>query len=561
MIDKLTVELIRNAAIFASEEMGVVLRNTAYSPNIRDRLDHTCAVLTPRGELVAQAEHIPVHIGSMAVGVRAVMRVIEREGMELGPGDVIITNDPYIAGTHLNDIMLLKPVYAEGRIVAMIANKAHHVDVGGVVPGSLGAASELIQEGLVIPPMKLVEAGELRRDVLKLISANVRTPKYLVGDIKAQLAALNVGERRIKELAAKYGVGALLKAWDEIISYSERYTRKMITESGVRGSFEAEDYIELSGGGEAVVKVRVTIGEGWVEADFTGSSEQVNEPVNAVYGVTVAATTYALKAVIDPDMPVNEGFFKAVEIKAPEGSIVNPKPPAPVGGGNTETSQRIADVVFKALAGAFPGRVPAASCGTMTNVMVGGYSESRGYWAFYETVACGQGARPGMDGVDGVHTNMTNTLNTPIEVMESEYPILFTKYELRPDSGGPGRWRGGLGVTRAFKLLEGTATATILAERCKRKSWGLKGGGEGAPAEHLLVRSDGSVERLSCKSTVTLNPGDMLVINTPGGGGYGDPCLRDRSLLTRDLFDGKITLESAVKDYCLDAESLEGVSW
>ncbi len=560
MPDRLTVELVRNAAIFISEEMGVVLRNTAYSPNIRDRLDHTCAVLTPMGELVAQAEHIPVHIGSMAVGVRAVMRELERDGVELGPGDVVVTNDPYIAGTHLNDLMLLKPVYEGSKAVAIVANKAHHVDVGGAVPGSLGGARELIQEGIVIPPVKLVESGELRRDVLRIISANVRTPKYFMGDIKAQLAALNVGERRIKELARRYGVKAVLEAREDILSYSERYARRRIAESGARGSDEATDYLELSSGGEAVIKVKVTLGDGWVEADFTGTSRQVDEPLNAVYGVTVAATTFALKAVLDPEMPVNEGFFRAVSIRAPAGSIVNPTPPAPVGGGNTETSQRIADVVFRALSKAFPGRVPAASCGTMTNVMVGGYSEEHGYWAFYETVACGQGARPGMDGVDRVHTNMTNTLNTPIEVMEAEYPVLFLKYELRSDSGGPGRWRGGLGVTRAFKLLKGTAVATILAERCNRRPWGLKGGREGAPAEHLLVRGDGSVERLGCKSTVQLRAGDSLFINTPGGGGYGDPCLRDMELILRDVQEGKVSLESAERDYCLN-EKHAGPEW
>jgi len=383
------------------------------------------------------------------------MEWLEREGVSLEEGDVVVVNDPYIAGTHLNDVTLLKPVYARGRLVAIVANKAHHVDVGGSVPGSLGGrVSELIQEGIVVPPTKIVERGKLRRDILKLLEANVRTPEYLKGDLKAQIAALNVGERRILELVDKYGVNLVLEAWEEILGYTEEYTRRRILELGRFGEYTAEDYMELDRG-LARISARVSIGRGWVTVDFEGSSPQVEAPVNAVYGVTVAATTFALKSVIDPDMPVNHGFFRVVSIRAPEGSIVNPRRPAPVSGGNTETSQRIADVVFKALAQAFPDRVPAASCGTMTNIMIGGLRGDGSSWAFYETVGCGSGARPSGDGVDGVHTNMTNTLNTPIERLEREYPILFVKYELRPDSEGPGMYRGGLGIVRAFKLREG----------------------------------------------------------------------------------------------------------
>jgi len=495
VVDKLTVEVIRNAAVFASEEMGVVLRDTAYSPNIKDRLDHTCAVLTPGGELVAQAEHIPVHIGSMAVGVRATVSWLRERGVGLGPGDVVLVNDPYLSGTHLNDITMLKPVYYDGVLVAILANKAHHVDVGGLVPGSLGGgARELLQEGIVIPPVKLVEAGETRWDIVELLAANVRTPDYLRGDLRAQLAALIVGEARVRELASRYGPETLLDAWREILDYTERYTRNRIRGLGVEGSWTGEDYMEL---GDRDVKVRatLTIRGGTVTVDFTGTSPQVEEPINAVYGVTVAATSFALKSIIDPDMPVNHGFYRPVRILAPEGSLVNPRKPAPVSAGNTETSQRIADVVFRALAQALPGRVPAASCGTMTNVMVGG-SYERGSWAFYETIGCGSGGRPVGDGVDGVHTNMTNTLNTPIERLEREYPVLFQRYELRSDSEGPGTWRGGLGLVRAFTLTRGRATLTIAAERCRHRPWGLEGGRPGEPSLHMVVRADGRVERL-----------------------------------------------------------------
>lgn len=555
-MDKLTIEVIRNAVVYASDEMGVVLRNTAYSPNIKDRLDHTCAIYTPGGELVAQAEHIPVHIGSMAVGVGRLLAYLEGHSMGLEPGDVVMVNDPYIAGTHLNDVMLLKPVYHEGVMVALLANKAHHVDIGGSTPGSMGGGSgELIGEGIVIPPVKLARRGELQRDVIEIVKSNVRTPSYLEGDLKAQLASLNVGEKRLLELSGKYGPLTLLEAWGEILDYTERYTRRTLEALEARGRWTGEEYLELSNG-EAVIRVAVEFKGDSATVDFNGTSPQVEEPVNAVYGVTVAATVYALKTLVDPDLPVNHGFFRAVEITAPDGSLVNPRYGAPVGGGNTETSQRIVDAIYKALSPALPGRVPAASCGTMTNVMVGG-SAGGVRWAFYETVACGQGARPSLDGVDGVHTNMTNTMNTPIERMEADYPLLFVKYELRPDSEGPGEYRGGLGVTRAFTLRRGTATLTVIAERCRRRPWGAAGGGEAMPADHYVVKSDGSVVKLGCRGTVRLGEGDTVYINTPGGGGYGDPCIRSRELVERDLMDGKITRGRAAAAYCYHSSTAE----
>ena len=548
-MDKLTVEVIRNAAVYASEEMGVVLRRTAYSPNIRDRLDYTCAVLTPAGDLVAQAEHIPVHIGSMSIGIKQVAGWLSERGVSLAPGDVVLTNDPYLSGTHLNDVTVLKPVYHNGELVAIVANKAHHVDVGGAVPGSIGGpARSLLEEGLVVPPVKIVKAGRVDEEILEVLKSNVRTPRFLEGDLRAQLASLTVGERRIRELAVKYGPRQLLEAWSVILDYSERYARSRIRSLGVEGSWTSEDYLELDGG-EARIRAELTVKDGNVTVDYTGSSPQVDEPLNAVYGVTVAATVFALKAVVDPDMPVNQGFFRAVRIVAPEGSIVNPRRGAPVSGGNVETSQRIADVVFRALAQALPGRVPAASCGTMTNVMIGGGGPSEP-WAFYETIGCGQGARPGKDGMDGVQTNMTNTLNTPIERLEAEYPILFRRYGLRPDSEGPGEYRGGLGITRAFTLTRGRATLTIMAERCRRRPWGLQGGLPGEPSHHYIVRRDGSVETLPCKATVTIEEGDTVYINTPGGGGLGDPCKRDPQLVERDLEEGKITRERARVNYC-----------
>ena len=531
-------DVIMSAAVYAAEEMGVVLRRTSYSPNIRDRLDFSCAVLAPWGELVAQAEHIPVHLGSMAVGLRNAVAEMERLGMELEPGDIVAVNDPYIAGTHLNDVMLIKPVYSGGRLVAYVANKAHHVDVGGQVPGSVGGnVEELVQEGFRLPVVKIAERGRPRDDIIRIFKANVRTPHYVEADLKAQIASLNVGERMVARLAEKYGAEALLEAWREILVYTERYARRAVEELGVEGEAEAEDYLEPPGEGLARIRARVAASSsrGRVEVDYTGTDRQLEAPLNAVYGVTVAATLYALKAVIDPGMPMNGGFERVISITAPRGTLVNPEPPAPVSAGNTETSQRIADVVFLALSRLLPGRVPAASCGSMNNLSVGGSG-----WAFYETIACGSGARPTMDGVDGVHTNMTNTLNTPIEVLEREYPVLFTAYRLRPDSGGPGRYRGGLGVERRFKVLEDGVRATITGERVKTRPWGLEGGLPGAPAEYLVVRADGTVERLPSKATVKLGRGDEIAIRTPGGGGYGPPEERPVELVERDLVEGRI---------------------
>jgi N-methylhydantoinase B len=540
MVDKVTVEVIENAAIYASEEMGVVLRNTAYSPNIKDRLDHSCAILDPDGNLVAQAEHIPVHLGSMSVGVKNAFNYLEENDITLDPGDVVLVNDPYIAGTHLNDLLLLKPVYYKGEMVAIVANKAHHVDVGGTVPGSIGGGvEELIQEGVIIPPMKIVRSGEFSRDLLRLIEANVRTPDYFRGDLKAQIAALNVGGKRVIELAAKYGPKTLMESWREILGYTEMYTRRVIEELGVSGSYEATDYMEA---GEELVNITVKLvfGKDSLTIDYMGTHRQVKYPINAVYGVTVSSTSFALKTILDPVMPMNQGFLNIVKIHAPRGSLVNPVKPAPVSGGNVETSQRIADVVYKARSKALPDKVPAASCGTMSNIAIGG-SGSGKPWAFYETIACGSGGRPCCDGVDAVQTNMTNTLNTPIELLEREYPILFKEYSIRPGSGGAGMYRGGNGVIRAFTVLEDNVRLTVTGERVKTRPWGLHGGEPGEPAVYAVERRDGRLDKLPSKGTTLLSAGDTVIVKTPGGGGYGDPCKRDHRLVERDVVEGKVT--------------------
>lgn len=546
------LEIIVNAAIYTAEEMGIVLRNTSYSPNIKDRLDFSCAILDPQGNLVAQAEHIPVHLGSMAVGARNTLAEMARLDLSIDEGDIIIVNDPYLSGTHLNDIMLFKPVYDNrGNMVAILANKAHHVDVGGTVKGSVGGnVEELVQEGINLPPLKLVEKGELRRDIIRILENNVRTPDYLRGDLKAQIASLNTGERRLRELLDKYGTRTLLDAWEWALDYTEAYTRSIFRDLTPRvRSSRATDYMELPSRGLVPIQATIELGEGGVRVDFTGTSRQVEAPVNAVYGVTVSATLFALKSALDPEMPMNHGFERLVEIKAPQGTLVNPVKPAPVSAGNTETSQRIADVVLRALAEMLPERVPAASTGSMNNLTVGGVSEGRS-WAFYETIGGGSGGRPVGDGVDGVHTNMTNTLNTPIEVLETEYPILFTRYSLRVDSEGPGEHRGGLGLVRSFKVLDDGVVVTITGERVETRPYGLEGGRPGEPARYVVRRRDGGEEVLPSKATVKLARGDEVVIMTAGGGGYGDPCKRDRALIEKDLREGRITLDRAKREYC-----------
>ncbi len=546
-VDPVTVEVIRNSSSYIAEEMGIVLRNAAYSPNIRDRMDHSCAILLENGEMIAQAEHIPVHLGSMAVGVKNTIDYLQRSSIGLEEGDIIVLNDPYIAGTHLNDVTMIKPLFYEGKIYGYVANKAHHVDVGGMVPGSIsGNARELIQEGLVIPPMKIVRKGHLDVSVLNLILSNVRVPRYTRGDLKAQIAALNVGERRLRDLIEKYGPETVIEAWNKTIEYTANYLRGKLREVPP-GLYMAEDYMEADDR-LLTIRVKLQVSKESLRVDFTETDEQVDMPINAVYGVTVAATSYAIKAALDPDLPMNYGFFKVVRIETKEGTLVHPKKPAPVAAGNVETSQRIAETVLKALAEPLRGRIPAASHGSMNNVMVGGIHEGRS-WAFYETVGGGMGARPGKDGVDGVHTHMTNTMNTPIEVIERECPVLFIEYSLRKDSGGPGQYRGGLGITRAFKVLSEEAILSIATERVKLKPWGLEGGLDGASGRHYVVRSNGDIVELRAKDTVELGRGDTVYINTPGGGGYGKPELRDPELVREDLLDEKISPEAALKYY------------
>jgi N-methylhydantoinase B/oxoprolinase/acetone carboxylase alpha subunit len=491
-----------------ADEMGAVLRRAAFSPNIKERADCSAALFTADGDLLVQAEHIPVHLGSMPASVRA---AIDGVG-DPGPDAHVVVNDPFAGGTHLNDITIVTPCHVDGRLVGWAANRAHHADVGGAAPGSMPAdAVEIQQEGLRIPPAVLT-AG-LRATLL----ANSRTPTERAGDLDAQIGANVVGVTRLAELiAAGAPVG-------EVIAYGER-RMAVALEAVPDGSWMSADAMDSAGPAswqQHPVRIVVTLtkASGILTFDFTGTDPQQAGNVNAVEAVTVSAVAFAVRSVVDPTIPANAGSLRAVRVVAPPGSVVAALPPAAVAAGNVEVSQRVADVCLRALAEALPGRVAAAGQGTMNNVIVGGSG-----WVYYETVAGGQGARPGRDGMSGVHTAMTNTLNTPIEALERAYPMRVRRLRLRSGSGGAGRWRGGDGIERDLEVLE-DVTLSLITERRASAPWGLDGGAPGATGENWLLPGgdEDAAERLTDKVTRRLSAGDILRLRTPGGGGYGAP--------------------------------------
>jgi N-methylhydantoinase B len=526
-VDPITVEVIKNSLVYASEEMGIAVRNSAYSPNIKDRLDHSCAIFDAKARLIAQAEHIPVHLGSLPWGLRATLATIEGMGMAMRPGDMWVVNDPYISGTHLNDVTVIRPIFVrcndEPRLVGYSASKAHHTDVGGSVPGSMSAdAEELFGEGLVIAPVRLMRDDVVQPEILNLVRSNSRNPHARSGDLKAQIAGSITGERRVLGLVDAYGLETFEAALERILDESERALRAQLA-TFRPGRYYFEDAMEdLRGEPSVWIRVALTVENGSVALDYTGTSEQVRFPINAVYGVTLSGVYYVVRALTDPNIPMNEGCFRPISVYVPEGCFLNPRRPAPVSGGNVETSMRNADTVLRAFAEAAPERVPAASGGTMSNVVVGGVDARGEAWTFYETNGCGMGARPTADGIDGIQAHMTNTLNTPIEAIERYLPIRLTRYEFAEHTGGEGLHRGGNGLIRSWKLLEGSGRVSLLAERHTLHAQGLRGGGDGACGEHWLIR-DGERQRLGGKVSVPLKAGDEIVVQTPGGGAWGEP--------------------------------------
>jgi N-methylhydantoinase B len=511
VIDPVTLEVARNRFAAVADEMGVVLRRTSLSPNIKERADCSAAVFTTDGEMLAQAEHIPVHLGSMPASVRACL-----DRFDPVPGAQYAVNDPFEGGTHLNDLTIVAPVFVAGRHVAWVGNRAHHADVGGEAPGSMPAnATRLQQEGHIVSPIVAVRDGNWSSEFLDPFLAASRTPWERRGDLDGQMGANAVAARRLTELVEREGVERFTEVSTALLDYGERRMMAALADLP-DGVYEFEDYME-HGTSNVAIRVRVVVDGKTLLADFSASDPQVESNFNAVEAVTRSCLYYAVRVATDPTIPASGGSYRPISLHVTPGTIVDAVAPAAVAAGNVETSQRIADVLLGALAQAAPDRVPAASQGTMNNVLIGNDE-----FAYYETVAGGQGARPYRDGQSGIQTGMTNTQNTPIESLHTHYPFRVTAYTLRRDSGGSGRYRGGDGIRREIEF-DAAATLSLMGERRRNSPWGLAGGEPGASGEDWLVHAGGDRERLPGKTTVEVSPGDRLVVLTPGGGGWGAP--------------------------------------
>ena len=535
-LDRITVEVIGSMLLSIAEEMGEALIKASYSSNIKERQDCSTAIFNLKGEVIAQAEHIPMHLGSL---IMIVQEVLKRYPVShLRAGDVFIGNDPYTGGsTHLPDITVASPVFHRGEPVGFVANIAHHAD------GSARETRSIWDEGLRIPPIRVVEAGALREDVMELLLLNFRLPRERRGDFRAQFAANRIGAERLTALLDRYGRPTCLAAMDELLAYGERKIRAALR-SVSDGVYAFEDWMDDDGlGGPPVpIRVRITVAGDGVTLDFAGTGAQVTGDINVVYLALVATVYYALKALLDPTIPANGGFYRAIRVEAPAGSIVNAQPPAPVAW-RTQTCQRIADVVFGALAPALPGKVIAATNGANSAWVFSGMNPRTGqYYVYLETIGGGSGARAGKDGLDGVQVHITNTSNLPVECLEMEYPLLVEEYGLVPDSGGPGRSRGGLGLRRAIRVLGGEATFLGTLDRGRFAPWGLFGGRDGGKGTLALNAGTPGERALGSKvAGRRLVAGDAVTIVTPGAGGYGPPAERDPGLVAQDLREGKIS--------------------
>ncbi|HEY9283083.1 MAG TPA: hydantoinase B/oxoprolinase family protein [Pyrinomonadaceae bacterium] len=548
--DPVTLEIYRALYTSVAEEMGVSLRRTAFSPNIKERRDYSCAVFDSAGRVVAQGDHMPVHLGSMPMAVAAALAATE-----IGPGDVVALNDPFAGGTHLPDVTLVAGVFAAGAEgkgergrgsvrshrsdsragengsgtaragrspLFFVANRAHHADIGGGSPGSMGMAVDVYGEGLRIPPVKIVRAGSADESLMRVLLANVRGAGERRADFEAQIGSLKTGASRLLEIVERSGAREAAVYAGHLIEYSSRMMRAVVR--GIPdGVYEAEDWLDGDGVKAETLRLRarVTVRGARARVDFAGSAPQVQGPLNAVEAITVSAVSYVFRCLLGADeVPASAGLMEPIEVVAPAGTIVNALPPAAVAGGNVETSQRIVDVLFRALARAVPEKIPAASQGTMNNLTVGGVDQDGREFAYYETVAGGMGARPGRDGMSAVHTHMTNSLNTPAEALEYAYPLRVRRYAVRRNSGGRGGTRGGDGIIREIETLA-PARASLLADRRATRPYGLAGGDEGRAGRDSILRREGGVERIEAKGSWDLRPGDRVRIETPGGGGHG----------------------------------------
>lgn len=521
-VDPVTLAVFQNAMTSIAEEMGAALRRSSLSPNIKERRDYSCAIFDDEGRVIAMGDHMPVHLGSMPMSVASAIRAVP-----MNPGDIVVLNDPYAGGTHLPDITMVMPVFrsTENRASFYVSTRAHHSDVGGMFPGSMGPAREIFQEGIRIPPTRIVQSGAIQTDVLRLILLNVRTPVEREGDLAAQMGACRIGEQRLHQLCERFAPEYLRNLCDELLDYSERLVRAELR-SLPGGKYLAEDFLDNDGVSSDPIKIAVTLCvdpvSGTIEIDFSGTSNQVEGSVNAVRAITLSACLYVLRCLLPSGSPTTAGTLRPLRLVTPRGAVVDAEPPAAVAGGNVETSQRIVDTILRALAQAAPDRIPAASAGTMSNLTIGGVDpRTRSPFTYYETIAGGMGAGEFRGGASGVHTHMTNSLNTPIEALEFAYPLRMKRYGYRPVSGGDGIFRGGDGLIREFELLC-DSQVTLLCDRQVFRPYGLEGGSAGEPGRvTVLPQGQSAPTPLPGKSSQYLAAGTVLRIETPGGGGWG----------------------------------------
>ena len=526
------IEVFNHLFTSVAEEMGVAVQQSAYSPNIKERLDHSCAIFDRSGKMLAQAAHIPVHLGSMPASVTAAIESYEKAQPSLG--DVLILNDPYMGGTHLPDITTVSPVFVGRKSSSShwgwVATRAHHADIGGMAPGSMPPSTELFHEGLVIPPLKLVDAGILDTQLVEIICRNVRTPEERLGDLSAQIASHQIGERRISALADRYGPQTLTEKAKTLLEYTQRLAQSRLKRIP-NGVYSFSDFLDDDGldGEAAQISLVLSVDNGRLHFDFSGTSPAVAGAMNAPESVTHSAAIYIARCLMGADVPANEGVASALTFNIPRDSLLAPRPPHAVAAGNVETSQRVVDTIWGALARALPDVAPAASQGTMNNLIIGGYDSIRGRpFSYYETIGGGSGGGPLGPGVDGIQVAMTNTRNTPIEALELTYPLLAKRYELRRGSGGAGCHSGGNGIIRELVALV-PSVATVITERRLRPPWGSAGGSPGKRGVNKVIRKAARIQKLPGKTTFPLESGDRIRVDTPGGGGWGCPQKTDQN--------------------------------
>jgi N-methylhydantoinase B len=555
--DPATFEIVKNSLYKIAEEMRVVLAKTAYSPLLKSAGDYSCGVFDAAGEMVAQGPDLPIHLGSMPDAVRAVVAAF---APDVHTGDVFIHNDPYFGGSHLPDVNVVRPAFHDGALLGYACLRAHWPDVGSATPGSYGAVTQIFGEGLRMPPLRLVSRGMLNTDLERLILANVRTPDERKGDLGAQLAATLRATERLAGLAARYGAAELVGYMREVLNYSERLMRAALLDlPDGEGSFE--DFCDGDGipddaaGNDARFRIRLAVrktGDRLI-ADFAGTDPQVKGPMNAPLSVTASGIFCGLKMAIDPGnlIPPNSGCWRTIEVRAPKGSVVNAEFPSPVVYANHEMSHRVADMVMGALVHFMPDQVMACSQGTSAILTLGGIDPRDGrHYVSYETPKGGFGARPTKDGINVIASGISNTMNTPVEVLEMAFPVRVERYEINPDSGGAGRYRGGCGARRVWRMLDkADATGSLCMERMTSPPFGLCGGHAGAAAVVTLTTPDGATRHLPSKGAFAAPAGSVIDMITPGSGGFGPPAERASAAIGRDLLDGYVSDGAATRDY------------